>query len=78
MLFPGWLGMLVGASGLVVVVGVEDQFADEFAGFGGTMMRMYVGCEDGDFGAGEVAAESDVVEPAVVPDGDGAGCCAGW
>jgi hypothetical protein len=46
---------------LVVVVGVEDQFAEEFAGGGVDDPDLKVVNEDQDVGS----ADADVVEPAV-------------
>jgi hypothetical protein len=69
--FLGWLGTLFGGSGLVVPGGVEGEFAEEFA-VSGEDADVQVVDQDGDLGAGHSPAQPDVVQPAVVPDGDGA------
>jgi hypothetical protein len=54
---------------LVVPGGVEGEFADELPGFGEDPDVAVVG-EDQDSVAGESAAQADVVESAVVAQGD--------
>jgi hypothetical protein len=54
------------------VGGVEDEFADEVAGVAVDDADVEVVDEQGDRGAGEPDAEADVVEPAVVAQGDAA------
>jgi hypothetical protein len=55
--------------GLVVAGGVEDELADECAGVVEDA-DVASGDEDGDGLAGVASAESDVVEPSFVSDGD--------
>ena len=57
---------------MVVPGGVEVEFADEFA-VGGEHSDVEVVDEDEDAGAGVAAADADVVESAVVPQGEYAG-----
>ena len=59
--------------GLVVAVGVEGELAEEFAGGGVDDADVEVGDEDDDVGSGVGPADADVVELAVVPQGDDAG-----
>jgi hypothetical protein len=54
---------------LVVAGGVEGEFAEEFT-VGGDDADVKVGGEDQDAGSGVGAADADVVEAAVVPQGD--------
>jgi hypothetical protein len=56
--FSGFLGWWAGwaAEGLVVAVGVEGEFSDEFTGFGGDHADVEVGDQDQDAGAGVFAA----------------------
>ena len=71
MLFRGWAGWSAG--GLVVAGGVEDEFAEEFAGGGVDDADVQVLDEEQDVGSGVGSADADVVEPAVGPEGDDAG-----
>src|SRR5829696_1226957 len=64
---PGWK-----ASGLVVPGGVEDELADQLAGVASDDSDVQVVDEQGDVGAAGGGAEADVVELAVVAQGDGA------
>jgi hypothetical protein len=66
--FSGWL-----ASGLVVAGGVEGEVAEEFAGGGVDDADVGVGDEEDDGGWGVGSSEADVVEAAVVAEGDPAG-----
>ena len=59
--------------GLVVAVGVEGQLAQEFAGAGVDDADVQVLDEEQDAGSGVGAADADVVEPAVVAEGDESG-----
>ena len=61
---------------LVVPGGVEGELSEQFALFGEDADLQVVG-EDEDALAGVSSAEADVVEPAVVPQGDHAGVDAG-
>jgi hypothetical protein len=61
------------AGGLVVLAGVEDEFADEFAGAGVDDADVQVLDQEQDAGAGVGAADADVGELSVVPEGDEAG-----
>jgi hypothetical protein len=61
------------AAGLVVHGGVEDEFADEFAGGGVEDADVQVLDQEDDGGSVVGSADADVVEPAVVPEGDRAG-----
>jgi hypothetical protein len=54
---------------LVVAGGVEGEVAEEFAVLGDDS-DVEVGGEDQDRGSGVVSADSDVVESAVVAEGD--------
>jgi hypothetical protein len=65
-LWPAW--SLSG--GLVVTVGVEDQFADELAGGSVDDADVQVMDEEQDAGAGVGSSDADVVELSVVPEGD--------
>src|SRR5690242_13459919 len=60
---PGWLG-------LVVAGRVEAEFADQFAVFLGDDPELKVAGEDEDLGAGPAASDADVVELAVVAQGE--------
>ena len=72
--FRGLSGGSFGCSGgLVVAVGVEDQVAEEFAGGGVDDPDLEVLDEQDDAGSGVGSADADVVESAVVAQGDGAG-----
>jgi hypothetical protein len=57
---------------LEVAGGVEDEFADELSGGAFDDADVEVVDEQGDRGCGEASAEADVMESAVVPQGDGA------
>ena len=70
-LFGRWSGR--DFAGLVVAGGVQDEFAEELAGVAVDDSDMQVVDEQGDRGAGAAAAQADVVQAAVVADGDGAG-----
>ena len=72
MWFSG-LGSGSAAEGLVVPGGVEDEFAEQFAGSGVDDADVGVGDEDDDAGSGVFTAQADVVETAVVAEGDAAG-----
>ena len=61
------------AEGLVVAVGVEGEVAEEFAGGGVDDSHVEVGDEHHDSGSGVFVAEADVVEAAVVAEGDASG-----
>ena len=61
------------AAGLVVAGGVEDQFADEGSGVVLQDADVEVVDEHGDFGAAASLAQADVVQAAVVADGDDVG-----
>jgi len=63
--WPGW-----SAGGLVVAGGVEGEVAEEFAGGGVDDADVEVGDEEDDGGSGVGSADADVVEPAVVAQGD--------
>jgi hypothetical protein len=54
---------------LVVAGGVEGELADELPVVLGDDPQVEVAGEDEDVGAGPAAADADVVEPAVVPQG---------
>ena len=70
--FLGSLGAFLGAAGLVVAGWVEGQVAEEVALAGDDPHVSVVG-EHVDASAGQESAEADVVEPAVVAQGDRAG-----
>jgi hypothetical protein len=57
---------------LIVAGGVEVEFSDEFAGVFGDDADVVFADQDKDVGVGIGAAEADVVQPAVVAQGDGA------
>ncbi|MDX2467001.1 MAG: hypothetical protein QNL12_06790 [Acidimicrobiia bacterium] len=59
--------------GLVVVVGVEGEVADDFAGVGVDDVDVEFFDEHGDVGSGMGSAYADVVKLAGVAQGDGAG-----
>ncbi|MEU4295053.1 hypothetical protein AB0E63_43105 [Kribbella sp. NPDC026596] len=61
------------AGGLVVLGGVEDEFALEFSGGGVDDSDVEVVDEEEDVGSGVGSADADVVEPAVDAQGDNAG-----
>jgi hypothetical protein len=61
------------AGGLVVLVRVEGEFAEQFAGGGVDDADVEVLDEEQDVGAGVGPADADVVELAVVAQGDDAG-----
>jgi hypothetical protein len=65
-LWPAWWA----AGGLVVAVGVEDEFAEELAGGGVDDADVQVLDEEKDAGSGVGAADADVVELSVVAEGD--------
>ena len=71
--FSGSLGTLSCVSGLVVAGRVEGQLAEQFAGFPVDDVDLEVGDQQGDPSAGQQPAEADVVESAVVAQGDAAG-----
>jgi hypothetical protein len=56
--------------GLVVAGGVEFEFADEFAGFFGDDADVELVDEHEDVDAGPAVADADVVEAAVVAEGE--------
>jgi hypothetical protein len=58
---------------LVVAGGVEDEFADECSAGAVEHADVEVVDEDDDVGAGAVFGQADVVQAAVVADGDDAG-----
>ncbi|MFL6144923.1 MAG: hypothetical protein ACJ72N_24040 [Labedaea sp.] len=55
---------------MVVLGGVEDEFAEELAGGGVDDADVPVGDEQQDGGSGVGSADTDVVESAVVAQGD--------
>ena len=55
---------------MVVVGWVEGEFADEFPVVWGDDPQLQVAGEDEDSGTGPAAADADVVEPAVVAQGE--------
>ena len=59
-------------SGLVVAGWVELEVSEELAGLGVDDVYVEVGYEEGDGGVFVGSADADVVEPAVVAQGDGA------
>jgi hypothetical protein len=61
------------SGGLVVPVGVDDQFAVELAGGGVDDADVEVVDEQDDVGSGVGSADADVVESAVDAEGDDAG-----
>src|ERR1700749_3868279 len=61
------------AGGLVVAVGVEDELAQELAGAGVDDADVQVLDEEQDAGSGVGPADADVVELAVVAEGDESG-----
>lgn len=69
--FSGWSGWSAG--GLVVAGGVEGEVAENFAGGGVDDADVEVVDERDDVGSGELFVDADVVESAVVADGDVAG-----
>ena len=72
--FLGSSGGAFGCSGwLVVACGVEGQFAQELAGGGVDDADLEVLDEQDDAGSGVGSPDADVVESAVVPQGDRAG-----
>jgi hypothetical protein len=58
------------AGGLVVLVGVEDEFADQLAGGGVDDADVQVLDQEQDAGSGVGASDADVVEPSLVAEGD--------
>ena len=70
--FSGWWSGWA-AEGLVVAGGVEGEVAEQFAGGGVEDADVEVGDEDDDSGSGVLVTEADVVEAAVVAQGDSAG-----
>src|SRR4051812_10451101 len=70
-LLRGWSGWSAG--GLVVVSGVDGQFAEEFAGGGVDDADVEVLDEQDDVGSGVGSADAEVAEPAGDAQGDGAG-----
>jgi hypothetical protein len=69
--FAGGAGWSSGA--LIVPGGVEGEFSQDFAGGGVDDADVEVLDEDQDVGSGVGSPDSDVVESAGVPQGDGAG-----
>src|SRR5262245_64113843 len=67
-LWSGWA-----AEWLVVAGGVEDEVAEHFAGGGVDDADVAVGDQHDDAGSGVFVAEADVVEAAVVAEGDASG-----
>ena len=63
------------SGGLVVACGVEGELAEELAGGGVDDADVQVADEQDDVGSGVGPADADVVEPAAVPEADGAGFC---
>ena len=61
------------SGGLVVAAGVEDEFAEEFAGGGVDDADVEVLDDEDDAGSGVGSSDADVVQSTVVPQGDGAG-----
>ena len=61
------------AQWLVVAGGVEDQLAEEFSGVFVDHSDVAVLDQDQDVGSGVGSSDADVVEPAVVAQGDYAG-----
>jgi hypothetical protein len=70
--FSGW-GSGWSAEWLVVLGGVEGELAEDLAGGGLDDADVEVVDEEQDGGSGEGSSEADVVEPAVVAQGDAAG-----
>ena len=60
------------SGGLVVAVGVGDEFGEELTGCLADDPDVEVPGEDQDLGSGVLAADADVVELAGVAEGDGA------
>jgi hypothetical protein len=65
----GWAGWQ--SARLVVTGRVQDQLTDQVAGVAVDDPDVQVVDQKGDRGAGEAGAEADVVQPAVVAQGDG-------
>ncbi len=61
------------ASGLEVAGGVEGELAEQFSGVAVDDPDLKILDEQGDAGAGVASSDSDVVQSAVVPQGDHAG-----
>ena len=61
------------AEGLVVAGGVEDEVTEQLAGGGVDDSDVAVGDEHDDAGSGVFMAEADVVEAAVMAEGDASG-----
>jgi hypothetical protein len=61
------------SGGLVVAVGVEGELAEQFAGGGVDDPDVEVADEEQDVGSGVGPAGADVVEAALVAQGEGAG-----
>src|SRR3954452_22082542 len=59
--------------GLVVAAGVEGELGEQSAGGGGDDADVEVLDEDENVGSGVGSSDADVVESAVVPEGDDAG-----
>ncbi|MGH4008245.1 MAG: hypothetical protein ACRDTH_08850 [Pseudonocardiaceae bacterium] len=70
--FSGW-GSWFDAAGLVVVSGVDGEFAQELPGGGVEDADVEVVDEQDDVGSGVGSADADVVEPAVDAEGDDSG-----
>ena len=66
----GWTGWQ--SAGLVVPGRVQDQFADQLTGVAVDDADMQVVDEQADWSVGQAGANADVVQPAVVAQGDGA------
>ena len=64
----GWSGWSAG--GLVALGGVEDEFAEEFAGGGVDHPDVEVLNEDEDVGSGVGSSDADAVELPAVAQGD--------
>ena len=67
----GWSAVWL-SGGLVVAGGIECEVAEEFAGGGVHDADVEVIDEDDDGGSGVGSSDADVVEAAVVAQGDGA------
>ena len=65
----GWAGWE--SAGLVVAVRIQGELADQFAGVLVGDADVQIADEQQHRGAAQVGADADVVEPAVVTDGDG-------
>ena len=72
--FLGSGGAFGCSGGLVVAAGVEGEVAEDFAGDRVDDADVKVLDDQGDVGSGVGSADADVVESAVVAEGDAAGC----